>query len=522
VRLLAKQASAFPFRILAVHTAKRGAAYKERGVGKHVEVERRYQGCVQRVASMSSGTCGRRGIPLRTLHRWGSRVYHGPQQSARCESARISGACWTPLRRLRSARCANATAEGTDQVRRLGIAEAHANYDIDGWDSCAKTAALANVLLDARVTPCDLQRAGIRDVTECGQAVARDRKRFIPGHPGRTARRRVNLTKAAESMILSGQSGRCPSRRAPNITLTASLQRRVRYYEIHMKLIRFRHDQSTHAGLLTPNGIAPVEAINAKTGVRAPNDVLGLIREGIDALRDLPPDVETLPLDAVTPILPYDVPPKIWLIGLNYKSHAEDIDAVQPEEPGSFMKPTSCMFQPEGEIVLPPPDVSNDVDAEGELAVIIGQTCRFVPAEHVRDVIFGYTTTLDLTALDILRKNPRYLTRAKSLDTFFSFGPVIVTADEIPDVDALEVITEHNGGICSRDFVRNMRTRPLELVRFHSEFMTLHPGDIISTGCPKGARIKAGDRVRARIEGIGTLGATVTQGQRKPWTPVID
>ena len=79
------------------------------------------------------------------------------------------------------------------------------------------------------------------------------------------------------------------------------------------------------------------------------------------------------------------------------------------------------------------------MDAEGELGVIIGKTCRFVPADQVRDVIFGYTTTLDLTALDVLRKNPRYLTRAKSFDTFFSFGPVVVTADEIPDVDALEV-----------------------------------------------------------------------------------
>ena len=284
-----------------------------------------------------------------------------------------------------------------------------------------------------------------------------------------------------------------------------------------MKLIRFRHGQSVDVGLLTATGIAPIEAINAKTGVRVPNDILALIREGVDALRDLPPDIETLPFDTVTPVLPYDVPPKIWLIGLNYKSHAEDIDAVQPEEPGSFMKPASCMFQPEGEIVLPPPDVSDDVDAEGELAVIIGRTCRFVPVEHVQDVIFGYTVTLDLTALDILRKNPRYLTRAKSLDTFFSFGPVIVTADEIADVDALEVITEHNGGVCSRDFVRNMRTRPFELVRFHSDFMTLHPGDIISTGCPKGARIKAGDKVRGRIEGIGTIGATARQGERTQW-----
>jgi len=217
----------------------------------------------------------------------------------------------------------------------------------------------------------------------------------------------------------------------------------------------------------------------------------------------------------VTPRLPYETPPKIWCIGLNYLSHAEDINAVQPEEPGSFMKPASCMFQPGGDIVLPPPHLSNDVDAEGELGVIIGKTCRFVPAAEVRDVIFGYTTTLDLTALDVLRKNPRYLTRAKSFDTFFSFGPVVVTADEIADVDSLEVITEHNESVCSRDFVRNMRTRPFELVRFHSDYMTLHPGDLISTGCPKGARIQAGDRVRARIEGVGKLEARVTGAPAK-------
>ena len=83
------------------------------------------------------------------------------------------------------------------------------------------------------------------------------------------------------------------------------------------------------------------------------------------------------------------------------------------------------------------------------------------------------------------------------------------------DVDALEVITEHNDSICSRDFVRNMRARPFELVRFHSDYMTLHPGDLISTGSPKGARIRPGDRVRAHIDSIGTLAARVTQGERK-------
>lgn len=269
-----------------------------------------------------------------------------------------------------------------------------------------------------------------------------------------------------------------------------------------MKLIRFRHKNEVRVGFLRGEDVVPVQG----------QDLLKIIRENsVSRLTDSGPPV---PLTGVTPLLPYDVPPKIWCIGLNYRSHADDIQAVQPEEPGSFMKPASCMFPPGGEIVLPPPEISNDVDAEGELGVIIGRRCRFVSHEHVKDVIFGYTTTLDLTALDVLRKNPRYLTRAKSIDTFFSFGPVIVTADEIKDVDSLEVITEHNSGICSRDFVRNMRTRPYELVRYHSDYMTLEPGDLISTGCPRGARIRAGDRVRARIDGIGTLSATVTQGDR--------
>ena len=267
---------------------------------------------------------------------------------------------------------------------------------------------------------------------------------------------------------------------------------------------------------MNARGIVAVTEINARLGTKAPNDLLSIIQQDATSQLTGIDEVPAIPLAEIVPLVPYDTPPKIWCIGLNYRSHADDIQAVQPEEPASFMKPASCMFQPEGEIVLPPADVSDDVDAEGELGVIIGHTCRFVPAENVKDVIFGYTTTLDLTALDVLRKNPRYLTRAKSIDTFFSFGPVVVTADEIPDVDSLEVITEHNSAICSRDFVRNMRTRPFELVRYHTDFMTLHPGDLISTGCPKGARIRAGDRVRARIDGVGTLGATVRQGIREP------
>ena len=265
--------------------------------------------------------------------------------------------------------------------------------------------------------------------------------------------------------------------------------------------------------MFTGSAVAPVLEINSAYDLHTPNSVLEIIRQEI---RALPVErVRPIPLSDVELRLPYNEPPKIWCVGLNYKSHAEDIQAAQPEEPGSFMKPASCMFQPGGEILLPPPEVSDDVDAEGELAVVMGRSCRFVPREKAQQVVYGYTTTLDLTALDVLRKNPRYLTRAKSIDTFFSFGPVIVTSDEVADLDGLEIVTEHNETVFSRDFVRNMKHRPLDIVAFHSNYFTLHPGDIISTGCPKGARIKAGDRVGARIEGVGTLEASVRDGGRR-------
>ena len=245
--------------------------------------------------------------------------------------------------------------------------------------------------------------------------------------------------------------------------------------------------------------------------------MLGLIQAGaIDEVRQA--GVEelasgALPLAEVRLRLPYPVPPKIWCIGLNYLSHAHDIQAQQPEEPGSFMKPASALFEPGGEIRLPPVEIAAEVDAEGELGVVLGKECRDVPVELAGEVIFGYTTTLDLTALDVLRRNTRYLTRAKSFDTFFSFGPVVVTADEAPDVLGIEVITEHNGAPFSRDWVRNMAHRPFELISFHSRVFTWHPGDLLSTGCPKGARIQPGDRVAARLDGIGRLEATVTRRQ---------
>ncbi len=278
-----------------------------------------------------------------------------------------------------------------------------------------------------------------------------------------------------------------------------------------MRLCTFEHSDARQPGILRGDKILPVSEVNAKRGSRFPLELLELIQtENLDALADLSKGLAAeIPVSEVTLRLPYPRPGKVWCIGLNYKSHAEDINAVQPDEPGAFMKPSSSIFEPGGFIELPPERLTKDVDAEGELAIVFGKRCREVPIEEIDDVILGYTTTLDLTALDILAKNPRYLQRSKSFDTFFSFGPVIVTKDEIADVNALEVITKHNGEVFSRDFVRNMRHLPHKLASFHTDVMTFEPGDILSTGCPKGARIKAGDTVEAYIEGVGSLRANV-------------
>ncbi len=109
-----------------------------------------------------------------------------------------------------------------------------------------------------------------------------------------------------------------------------------------MKLLTFLYQGKKHAGVVAGAGVGPVEEINEKHGTRVPNDLLEIIRAGVDGLNTA--GVATLPMAEVTPRLPYEVPPKIWCIGLNYLSHAEDINAVQPEEPGSFMKPGSYMF----------------------------------------------------------------------------------------------------------------------------------------------------------------------------------
>ncbi|WP_226022821.1 fumarylacetoacetate hydrolase family protein [Halomicrobium salinisoli] len=202
---------------------------------------------------------------------------------------------------------------------------------------------------------------------------------------------------------------------------------------------------------------------------------------------------------------------KLWGIGLNYAEHAGDLDEQRPDEPASFLKPNSALAGPGGPIRLPPTERSERVTAEAELAVLMGRECRGVDEGDVDDVVAGFLPVIDMTAEDVLQRNPRFLTRSKSFDTFLVVGPTVAVPDGSIDLDGLTVQTRVDGAVEAENEVANMLHPPREIVAFHSDVMTLRPGDLFSTGTPGAAPIEPGDEVRATVESIGDVTAPVTR-----------
>jgi 2-keto-4-pentenoate hydratase/2-oxohepta-3-ene-1,7-dioic acid hydratase in catechol pathway len=272
-----------------------------------------------------------------------------------------------------------------------------------------------------------------------------------------------------------------------------------------MRLCTVVHEGREQAAVALPHGVVLVADINARLGRAWPTDLFALIVQGLSEALAADAFATARYRDPATlrygPL--YRHPRKIWGIGLNYRDHAADLNAVYPDEPASFIKGDHTIIGPGDTIELPPE--SQRVTAEAELGVIIGRTCRRVSEDQALDFVAGYCLILDMTAEDILQKNPRYLTRSKNFDTFFSFGPHLITRDEVADVLALEVGTWNNGTLHRANVVANMQFPPAYLVAFHSHVMTLHPGDIISTGTPGAVVIEDGDTAACRIEGLGQL-----------------
>jgi 2-keto-4-pentenoate hydratase/2-oxohepta-3-ene-1,7-dioic acid hydratase in catechol pathway len=198
------------------------------------------------------------------------------------------------------------------------------------------------------------------------------------------------------------------------------------------------------------------------------------------------------------------LPSKVVAIGKNYAEHAREMGGEPPAEPVLFMKPSTAVIGHRETIAYP--DLSERVDYEGELAVVIGRLCRDVPASRAADVILGYTCANDVTARDLQQRDGQW-TRAKGFDTFCPLGPWIETELDPSD---LAITTTVNGETRQSSRTKQLLHGIPALIEYVSRVMTLLPGDVILTGTPEGVGpLEAGDEVSVTIENIGTLSNTV-------------
>ena len=202
----------------------------------------------------------------------------------------------------------------------------------------------------------------------------------------------------------------------------------------------------------------------------------------------------------LAPVIPRS---KVLAVGKNYADHAAEFDGEVPPEPLIFLKPNTAVIGPGEPIVRPV--FSQDVQFEGELAVVIGRICRKVPAELASQVIFGYTVANDVTARDLQRRDGQWA-RAKGFDSFCPLGPWIVTHLSVEEAGDLSLVTSVDGEVKQDAGTSQMVYAIPDLIAYVSAFTTLLPGDVILTGTPAGVGpILAGQRVSVEIDGIGTL-----------------
>ena len=249
----------------------------------------------------------------------------------------------------------------------------------------------------------------------------------------------------------------------------------------------------------------------AQLGEAGPPTVLQYI-DGVFAETGEPAEVnhQLWPVDVQT----------IFAIGLNYRAHAAESGQAPPEHPMVFMKPVTALQATGREIVLPRKLASHRVDYEGELAVVIGRTCRNVDRAEALEYVAGYTVANDVSARDWqLQWGGGQFCKGKGFDTFCPLGPCLVTADELPDPSGLRLVTTLNGEVMQDGSTRDMIFDVPTLIEFLSGSTTLLPGTVILTGTPAGVGdgrrppryLQPGDVVEVTIDGIGTLRNTVVE-----------
>ena len=270
-----------------------------------------------------------------------------------------------------------------------------------------------------------------------------------------------------------------------------------------MKLVTFRRGSgNAEPGVLLDDRVAGLAAAGYP-------DMISVLKAG-DEIRSRIDDAPAIPLSSVTLLAPIPRPPKLICVGLNYRDHAKETNMEIPVVPTIFNKFPNTVIGPGETIVLP--KNSTKPDYEAEMAFVIGKGGRHIPAERWREHVCGYTIVNDVSARDFQMATSQWL-MGKTFDTFAPMGPVLVTADEIPDPHTLDISIEINGEVLQRSNTRELIFRVPDLVAYLSSVVTLETGDIVSTGTPSGvgfARkpprfLRAGDEVVVRVQGIGEL-----------------
>ena len=271
-----------------------------------------------------------------------------------------------------------------------------------------------------------------------------------------------------------------------------------------MKLVRYGKAGEEKPGLIDPNGqLRDLSAVIQDLGPEQLDDA------SLAKLRQLTPD--ELPLVEGSPRLGSAVAGsrKFIAIGLNFADHAAESGLPVPAEPIVFMKATSCIQGPDDVVMLPRGSVKSDWEVE--LGVVIGKRARYVPEEEALEHVAGYCIINDVSEREFQIERGGTWDKGKGCDTFGPIGPWLVTRDEVPNPQQLDMWLDLNGKRMQSGNTRTMIFSVAKIINYVSEFMTLEPGDVITTGTPPGVGmgmkppvfLKAGDQMTLGIEGLG-------------------
>jgi len=281
-----------------------------------------------------------------------------------------------------------------------------------------------------------------------------------------------------------------------------------------MRLVTFVHQGQARLGALNAAGTAVIDLNRAEP--RLPAGMIAFLQAGPEA-RSLAEQVvaaapaeATLPLSAVQLKAPVPCPGKIICIGLNYRDHAAEARLPVPDYPAVFAKYGNAVIGP-GEAIVHP-RISQEVDYEAELGVVIGRRAKAVPEAAAPDYVAGYLIFHDVSARDYQNRTSQWVI-GKTFDTFAPMGPALVTADEVPNPNNLDIRLSIGGEVLQSSNTRNLIFNVQQLIMHLSAVMTLEPGDVIATGTPGGVGfsrrpprwLRPGDVVRIEIERLGVL-----------------